>query len=384
WKDSENETYLCAYVVFRNSDASTELRDYLSQKLPAYMVPLFIEELDIIPLTSNGKIDRRALSKPTGADQFKEYVAPTTELEKKLVEIWQEVLEVERIGVTDNFFNLGGHSLKAILISSKLNKALEIEIGVPAIFKYQTVRELNKYLLSTDVQQGISQITTLLTEKSYSTNSNVFCLPPVSGYSTIFFELAQLIDGYTLYGLDYVHKEDRLQQYINQIVNIQNEGPYLLMGYSAGCPLVFELAKEMEKQGYEVSDLIMLDGKPRENVQYISENDVKKLAEESVDVFLRHNKAYFSQIGRLELVKTVKNYHLYLNKLINNGQVQANIHMVRSEENSNKKVNWFKLTTNESCEYQGYGDHMEMLFSSHVKRNARLIGDIIKRKVFNI
>ncbi|WP_198042723.1 non-ribosomal peptide synthetase, partial [Oceanobacillus sp. AG] len=111
WKDSENETYLCAYVVFRNSDASTELRDYLSQKLPAYMVPSFIEELDIIPLTSNGKIDRQALSKPTGADQFKEYVAPTTELEKKLVEIWQEVLEVERIGVTDNFFNLGGHSL---------------------------------------------------------------------------------------------------------------------------------------------------------------------------------------------------------------------------------------------------------------------------------
>jgi non-ribosomal peptide synthetase component E (peptide arylation enzyme) len=92
WKDSENETFLCAYVVFKNSDASIELRDYLSQKLAAYMVPSFIEELDTIPLTSNGKVDRRALPKPTGADQFKEDVAPTTELEKKLVEIWQEVL----------------------------------------------------------------------------------------------------------------------------------------------------------------------------------------------------------------------------------------------------------------------------------------------------
>ncbi|MEN1970674.1 amino acid adenylation domain-containing protein, partial [Lentibacillus sp. N15] len=383
WKEGKNETFLCAYVVLKEPIVSMELRDYLSQKLPVYMVPSFIEELDTIPLTSNGKVDRRALSKPVGSYRSNEYVVPTTELESKLVEIWQEVLEVEQIGVNDNFFNLGGHSLKAILISSKMNEALDIKMGLPTIFKHQTIRELNKYLLSTDAQMGNSQVITLLTKKNYLSNNNVFCLPPVSGYSTIFFELAQLIDGYTLYGLDYVHKEDRLQQYINQIVNIQNEGPYLLMGYSAGCPLVFELAKEMEKQGYEVSDLIMLDGKPREEVQYISENDVKKVAEESVDVFLQFNKAYFSQIGKQELVESVKNYHLYLNKLVNKGRVQANIHMVKSEENSNEKVSWFNLTTDDFSVSQGFGDHMEMLFSPHVKKNAKLVGDIMKKKVFN-
>ncbi|WP_343274163.1 non-ribosomal peptide synthetase, partial [Lentibacillus songyuanensis] len=145
WKEGENETFLCAYVVLKEPGVNTELRDYLSQKLPVYMVPSFIEELDTIPLTPNDKVDRKGLPKPDVSNQS-EYLAPKTDLERKLVAIWQEALGIGQIGVTDNFFSLGGHSLKAIQLMSNIHKELQIEIPVRIIFEHPTVKQLARHL----------------------------------------------------------------------------------------------------------------------------------------------------------------------------------------------------------------------------------------------
>ncbi|MEN1970683.1 amino acid adenylation domain-containing protein, partial [Lentibacillus sp. N15] len=215
WKEGENETFLCAYVVLKKPIVSVELRDYLSQKLPAYMVPSFLEELDRIPLTSNGKIDRKALSKPAGSDQFKEYVVPTTELERRLVKIWREVLGVEQIGVTDNFFSLGGHSLKIIQLMSNIHKELQIEIPVRIIFERPTVKQLARHL---QIQERVeSQTIEPVPGRSYypvsSAQKRMYVLQQM-GLSAMHYNMpgALLLEG----SLEYQHLERAIQKLIRR------------------------------------------------------------------------------------------------------------------------------------------------------------------------
>ena len=107
--------YLCAYVVSGSAFDGSELRSYLKRSVPEYMVPSYLVEMERIPLTANGKVDRKALPEPQGLVQAgSEYVAPRSETEAKLAAIWQDVLGLSQpVGIRDDFFELGGHSLKA-------------------------------------------------------------------------------------------------------------------------------------------------------------------------------------------------------------------------------------------------------------------------------
>ncbi|HYC30604.1 MAG TPA: amino acid adenylation domain-containing protein, partial [Chitinophagaceae bacterium] len=122
-KDANGEKTLVAYIVPDEGFDKDAITMHLQEKLPEYMIPAMMMEIDKLPLTANGKLDRRNLPEPDMSGQLKDkYVAPRTEEEKKIAGIWQELLEVERIGVTDNFFQLGGHSLLAIRLISALRK----------------------------------------------------------------------------------------------------------------------------------------------------------------------------------------------------------------------------------------------------------------------
>ena len=124
----------------------TDIKSWLQQRLPEYMIPALIVQLDQLPLTPNGKIDKKALPDPESTDPGNEYVAPGNVLEEKLVEIWKEVLDVDRIGVYDNFFDLGGHSLKAIQLISRLHKRLHVKIDIAKILANPTIHSLAKVL----------------------------------------------------------------------------------------------------------------------------------------------------------------------------------------------------------------------------------------------
>jgi acyl carrier protein len=114
----------------------------LSQELPEHMVPSAFVVLEQLPLTPNGKIDRKALPAPDMTLQQKAYVAPTSETERLLCEIWQDVLGVEQVGITDNFFALGGHSLLTTRLLIEINKTFDINLSMKQIFTQQTVSEL--------------------------------------------------------------------------------------------------------------------------------------------------------------------------------------------------------------------------------------------------
>lgn len=146
-KEVNGEKVLVAYYTKDNETIidKTGLREYLQRKLPEYMVAGFFVELETIPLTPNGKIDRKSLPNVTGEDLIRrEYVAPGNETEKKLVEIWQQILGIEKVGITDNFFELGGHSLMAGKIMNTISKELNKEVSLKQIFQNQTIESLVK------------------------------------------------------------------------------------------------------------------------------------------------------------------------------------------------------------------------------------------------
>ncbi|MEH6930459.1 non-ribosomal peptide synthetase, partial [Priestia megaterium] len=207
--NTKKESYLCAYVVTKGQVDVANLRNYLTKKLPAYMLPSYICELKEIPFTSNGKVDRKKLPEPTRALHSTNYVPPETDLEKKMVEIWREVLEIENIGVTDSFFDQGGHSLNALLLTSKIKENLNSDLPLRFIFQNPTIRELcNELDLNKETKEVKAM--TMLNEK---TEKKVFCFSPILGFGAIFSQLSSYTNDLTLYGMDFIDNEDRLQQY---------------------------------------------------------------------------------------------------------------------------------------------------------------------------
>jgi acyl carrier protein len=132
-----------------------ELREYLNESLPDYMVPAVFVMLEAVPLTPNGKVDRRALPVPDDArPELKQaYVEPASSLERTIQAIWREVLQIERVGTRDNFFDLGGHSLRLVMVHSKLVQILSRELSVVDLFQYPTISSLAQHLAGGEEQQ---------------------------------------------------------------------------------------------------------------------------------------------------------------------------------------------------------------------------------------
>jgi len=144
--DASGDERLVAYVVPHRQTAPTarELAGYLRERLPEYMMPSAFVTLDSLPLTSSGKVDRRALPAPDpfGFRAENAYAEPRTPVEERLVEIWEEVLGLERVGVHDDFFELGGHSLLATRVVSRLNRHFGVELPLRVLFEDPTIEGL--------------------------------------------------------------------------------------------------------------------------------------------------------------------------------------------------------------------------------------------------
>ena len=151
-KDESNNTVLVAYIVSDQMPSSAEIRAFLKQRLPDFMMPALILPIDSIPLTPNGKIDRNALPKPEGSLRSTAYVAPRNDTEKRIAKIWRDVLSVSKVGIHDNFFELGGHSLLATRVAARLRETFVIDIALKDLFNATTVAGL---AIAVEKQQGL-------------------------------------------------------------------------------------------------------------------------------------------------------------------------------------------------------------------------------------
>ena len=145
--DGSGDKYLCAYVVPEEGHKVQDIRKYLEGELPGYMVPSRFVQLEKMPVSPNGKLDRKLLPAPDAwSGENAEYTAPGNETEEKLAAIWQELLGIEKIGIHDSFFEKGGHSIKLIMMCSRIHKEFKIDISISELFPRPTIAELAEYI----------------------------------------------------------------------------------------------------------------------------------------------------------------------------------------------------------------------------------------------
>jgi acyl carrier protein len=148
-----NETRLMAYVVLNEVATAKQLKEFLKERLPEYTVPSSFVVLDALPLTTTGKVDRKALLNQTGVEAEEDFLAPRTALEQVLAGIFAEVLRLEHVGVNNSFFDLGGHSLLATQVLSRVREAFQLELPLRKLFKAPTVTGLATAILEDEAQR---------------------------------------------------------------------------------------------------------------------------------------------------------------------------------------------------------------------------------------
>jgi amino acid adenylation domain-containing protein len=185
---AETRGTLCAYVVLKKEINLMQLRKYLEQKLPAYMVPNYFVKLEAIPLTANGKVNRKQLPSP-GILPGDEGVEPRGPIQAALVETWKEVLNLQSLGITDNYFNLGGDSIKAIRLINAINSRLDSNLKVVDIYFNQTVAELARRLNKekpADKSSSADEQTQTALEEIHRLKDNLAGLPVSREIETVF------------------------------------------------------------------------------------------------------------------------------------------------------------------------------------------------------
>lgn len=267
------EKQLVAYVVARQGlpPAAGELRGFLKEKLPDYMVPAVFVPLDALPLMPSGKVDRGALPKPERirSEPGRAFVAPRNSLELQLTNLWEEVLGIRPIGVTDNFFELGGHSLAAVRLFALIEKRLGKKVPLATVFQGGTVEHLANILHQ---HAKAAQRSSLVAIQPGGKRRPLFLVHPAGGHVFPYVHIARhLGSDQPCYGLQargleegqQPHSciEDMAAYYIEALRTVQPEGPYLLGGWSMGGVVAFEMAQQFHAQGQRVALLALLDAR---------------------------------------------------------------------------------------------------------------------------
>ena len=267
-EDGPGDVRLIAYAV--PGEGTTELdtralRAHVAEQLPEYMVPSAVMAIDAIPLTPNGKLDRRALPAPDPASIGRGR-APRTPHEEVLCRLFAEILGLEWVGVDDSFFELGGHSLTAIRLRARISTVLGVEVPLRALFETPTVAGLAGRL---DAGGADNALDVLLPLRTKGTRNPVFCVHAGSGlgwsYAGLLPYLDQDIPVYALQARGLTggklpeSVEEAARDYLEQILRIQPEGPYYLLGYSFGGAVAHAIAALLEEGGSEVGLLTLLD-----------------------------------------------------------------------------------------------------------------------------
>ncbi len=270
-EDKYGEKRLVAHIVSyqKNKLPISELRNYLKQKLPEFMVPSAFMLIDNLPITPNMKVDRQELSKiklarPEMKDSF---VAPSNSVEKAIADIWCQVLDLERIGVHDNFFELGGNSLLAVRLFNEIEKGFGETLPLATLFQAGTVEQLSNIISSKSWSPPWSSLVPIQPEGS---KLSFFCVHGAGGNILIYHSLAKHLGtkqpfyGLQAQGLDgkqvlHTRVVDMATHYIKEIQTVQPEGPYLVGGYCMGGTIAYEMAQQLNAQDQKVALLALFD-----------------------------------------------------------------------------------------------------------------------------
>ncbi|GJL53391.1 MAG: hypothetical protein NPIRA02_05230 [Nitrospirales bacterium] len=266
--NTSRERRLVAYMTSRNGTTASvdDLRTLLEKSLPFYMVPATFVWIDSLPLTANGKVDRKKLQ--SGESSLPKvstnaYVAPRNSLERQIAAIWEEVLKKRPIGMTDNFFDLGGESFLAVRLAMELERVLKVKIEIPIIFQSQTIEKLSNMIHKDRKEEN--ECSWIIPIQTHGSNPPIFCIlfgNTFRPYMDVFPEQPLYMfydkkhDGRPV---PYFTVKELAAQYVKEMREIQPFGPYYLAGYSFGGLVAYEMGRQLHEQEQVVAFLALID-----------------------------------------------------------------------------------------------------------------------------
>jgi thioesterase domain-containing protein/acyl carrier protein len=261
-----NDKRLVAYVVAEseNPPSPSELRHFLTQKLPAPMIPSVFVQLERLPLNSSGKIDRNALPAPSKENMTAREIggAPRDAFEKQLKEIWEKTFQIEHIGIREDFFELGGHSLLAAELMASVNSALKMNLPLSSVLEVRTIEDMARVLRE---RQSDGNWSSLVAVQTKGSRPPVFCVHSHTG-DVLYCEYISQGAGsqQPIYGLQAQgavgkdpHRsiEEMATHYVAELRKLNPRGPYHLFGFCFGGMVAFEMAKQLNDRGERVDFL---------------------------------------------------------------------------------------------------------------------------------
>jgi amino acid adenylation domain-containing protein len=273
-EDTPGNRRLVGYIVVRKGKDldNPELRSFLKQSLPEYMVPSVLMKLDAFPLTPSGKVDRRALPAPDWSRTASTpgetaYVTPRNATEQKLEEIWSKALNIPRVSIRDNFFDMGGHSLLAVGLITEIATTFGKELSFNTLLQAPTIEQLALYLAASS---RIAPRHSIIPIQPLGSKPPLFYVPGGRAVSALPFRETSLLLGsdQPVYGVEsrlpgereaFESVSVRSEHYLALIRSVQARGPYYLVGYCLGGLVAYEMAQKLRAQGERVAFLALVE-----------------------------------------------------------------------------------------------------------------------------
>lgn len=267
---ASEERFLCAFIVSEKEIPFAELKEFLAKKVPDYMIPAFFINIETIPVTSNGKVDRQGLQKVeiSRSQSMSIYEPPKTFMEKNIASIWSELLKIDRVSVHDNFFNLGGNSMTLIELANKIKRRLGKEIPVVKLFQLTTIRDIAGYF---GIEDENADRQLVLLNPGNKEMTPLFLIHDGSGEVDGYVDFCRYIDcDIPIWGIRFEELqngspfnrsiEEIAASYIEKIKTICPSGfSYRIAGWSIGGTIAFEIVRQLEMANEKVTFLGLID-----------------------------------------------------------------------------------------------------------------------------
>ena len=367
--DSRGEDLLCAYCVASADLDWRQIRRRLGEYLPTFMIPSYFARVEQLTLSSNGKVDVSALPAPRSLDDAQEGEPPATLFEVRTAEHWRVLLGVEHVALHQDFFELGGTSIKLMELIYALESEFGIDIAVSDLFKLTTLRGMAK--TAENIVLGKAPGAGPYLTMNADEGPNLFCFPPAGGHGLVYRELAAHLDR-QIVAFSYIGGQDMVERYADHMEAIQPTGPYAVLGYSLGGNIAFEVAQELERRGRQVADVLILDSYRITQPCELTDELLAGFEHELRAHLLQHiNSDELAQ----ETLEQAKEYIRYCNRRASRGTVQAGVTVI-AEHGSARRFDagmpgsWHGSSVMGVDVVAGGGVHAQMLSPGHVAANA--------------
>ncbi|MCX2729531.1 amino acid adenylation domain-containing protein [Saccharopolyspora sp. NFXS83] len=378
-EDSGGDTALCAYCVPAAGAVldQRKLRGHLAEHLPTFMIPAHFVELPALPLTVSGKIDVESLPAPEAGRSRRDHEPTVTLFETRMAEHWKSLLDLDEVGLQDDFFELGGSSIKLIELIHHVQREFDITVAVGELFKTTTLRGMAKTV--EHVITGRLPGSQPYVRFNEGRGEPVCCFPPVGGHGLVYRQLAGRLPEHELLGFNHLSGADKVERYADLVEQVRPDGPRALLGYSLGGNLAFEVAAELERRGRAVSRVVIVDS--------YRITEPFEVGPERLDVFERElaehlRKHTGTEVVAAETREQAREYLEFCGRTPNRAVLDAPISVLSDPANigvhlAGEEGSWQDRSRGGTAVLRGSGAHADMLDGEHAGANADLVRSIL-------